>query len=51
MKKNIIKKNPWERNIDGSTQMPIGIIFHILNIFSFPNASKVEELTRLDITK
>jgi hypothetical protein len=31
--------------------MPIGITFHILNKFSFPNASKVEELTRLDITK
>lgn len=46
-----IGKNPWERDIDVSTQMPIGITFHILNKFSFPNASKVKELTSFDIIK
>jgi hypothetical protein len=46
-----IEKNPWERDIDVRTQMPIGITFHILNKFSFPNASKGEKLTNFDIIK
>jgi hypothetical protein len=49
--KKYIEKNPWERDIDENTQMPIGVTFHILNKFSFPIASKVEELTSFDIIK